>query len=115
MKVSLTFVPPGGGEADYGLDFDLPAVPQPGDYISVRRPGEIGTSDFIVKRAWWGLSYPTSESDLSTNHNRKGSLNSIVVECEFAKGPYSTPSHTRACESYQVRKGKSLKFEETAY
>jgi hypothetical protein len=60
MKATLVFVPPGGGEADYSLQFDLPAVPQPGDYISVTRPGQEGYEDFIVRRARWVLSYPSS-------------------------------------------------------
>jgi hypothetical protein len=34
MKVRPVFVPPGGGEADYMLDLELPGVPQPGDYVS---------------------------------------------------------------------------------
>ena len=38
MKVRLCFVPPGGGEANYSLDFDMPAVPRSGDYISIKRP-----------------------------------------------------------------------------
>ncbi len=51
MKMSLAFVPPGGGEADYGLDFDLPGIPQPGDYISITREGEegTGTEDFLER------------------------------------------------------------------
>jgi hypothetical protein len=58
MKMTLVFVPAGGGEADYQLDFDLPSVPQPGDYVSIRRPDAQGTVDFIVRRTWWasGLS-----------------------------------------------------------
>ena len=54
MKVSLLFVPPGGGETDYQLEFELPAPPQPGDYISVRREDtkDLGTEDFIVRRTW---------------------------------------------------------------
>jgi hypothetical protein len=37
LKATLAFVPPGGGEADYHLEFKLPGVTQPGDYISIAR------------------------------------------------------------------------------
>jgi hypothetical protein len=102
MKVTLVFVPPDGGEADYSLDFDLPGVPQPGDYISITRPEEQGISDFIVRKSLWHLAYPGNEQ-------------SIVVECEFAKGPFSTENHVRSCEMYKSRKGKLREFEDTAY
>ena len=49
MNVTLTFVPPGGGESDYSLNFDLPGIPRPGDYIRVRRPKQTGSEDFIVR------------------------------------------------------------------
>ena len=55
MKATLAFVPPGGGEADYYLEFELPGVPQLGDYISIARSGQQGTEDFIVRRTWWYL------------------------------------------------------------
>jgi len=42
LKATLAFVPSGGGEADYHLDFELPGVPQPGDYISIARSGQSG-------------------------------------------------------------------------
>ena len=35
MKVHLAFVPPGGGETDYAIEFDMPAIPRAGDYISI--------------------------------------------------------------------------------
>lgn len=38
MKIYLTFVPPGGGESDYEIEFGMPAVPQPGDYVNIHRP-----------------------------------------------------------------------------
>ena len=44
MKVVLSFVPPGGGETDFQLEFDLPALPQPGDYIERSPRGCKGAS-----------------------------------------------------------------------
>ena len=42
MKVTLVFVPPGGGETDYQLSFDLPGIPVKGDYIMVSRGDQPG-------------------------------------------------------------------------
>lgn len=107
MKITLIFVPPGGGEADYQLSFEMQNVPQPGDYISIHREGRDGTEDFIVKRTWWGLSVKSDGSG--------GILNSISVECEFAKGHYSSDSHNTSVQIYEARKGITLEFDNTAY
>jgi hypothetical protein len=153
IRATLVFVPPGGGEADYSLDFDLPAVPQPGDYVSIvrgdRNPAHY--EDFIVRRTWWHLEYP----DSALGGSREGSLDDVVVviegdrvpdsgalsggvedltraldlgevngeaddtihghtkglmvECEFAVGPYSTDDHKRAAGPNAQR------FEDTAF
>ncbi len=111
MKARLVFVPPGGGEIDYSLDFDLPGVPQPGDYISIGRkdnPG--GTEDFIFRRTWWHLSYPDSKTHHDSDNSPLGNTIHIGIECEFARGPFSTDEHKRACDGY-----KAEDFEETAY
>jgi hypothetical protein len=50
MEATLVFVPPGGGDAEYSLQFELPSVPQPESYISITRPDQLGTEDFIVRR-----------------------------------------------------------------
>ena len=62
MKARLIIVPPGGGEAEYSFAFELPSVPHPGDYISVKRPDEDGTRDSIVRRTWWSLEHPSTAS-----------------------------------------------------
>jgi hypothetical protein len=115
MKATLVFVPPGGGEADYSLDFELLGVPQPGDYISITRPEMTGTVDFIVRRSWWHLDYPSNAPYKSSNDTTCGKMKSIVVECEFAVGPYSSEEHKRSCEAYKNRKGELPEFEATAY
>ncbi|MBC7527929.1 MAG: alpha/beta hydrolase [Chthonomonadaceae bacterium] len=89
MKATLIIVPPGGGKYLYSLDFELPAIPQVGDYISVRRPGQEGTEDFIVRRNWWELQYP----NLVGEGSGVGKVNFLLVECELAKGINSNPSH----------------------
>jgi hypothetical protein len=115
MKVSLVFVPPEGGESDYSLDFELPAIPRPGDYISIRRPNQDGTSDFIVRRTWWHLHYPSDALYQAEGDNTIGTVRGIAVECEFARGPYSGDEHKKSCDMYESRKGTVKSFEDTAY
>ncbi len=94
MRVTLSFVPPGGGEVDYEMGVDLPVVPREGDYIKVLHETETGTCDFIARRTWWLF---------------KGEgIEKIVVECEFALAEGSCPSHKRACEGFK-RNGLPLK------
>lgn len=115
MNVSLVFVPPGGGESDYTLNFDLPTIPRPGDYISIRRLNQEGTSDFIVRRTWWHLYYPSDALYEDAKDTTHGTVKGIAVECEFARGPYSGNEHKKSCDSYDVRKGTVKSFEDTAY
>jgi hypothetical protein len=114
INMRLLFVPPGGGETDYGLDFALPAIPRPGDYISVMRPNQSGSEDFIVRRTWWQLNYPEGPSVQDAKKFTPGSISQIYVECEFAKGPYSSENHSKSCEVYG-RKGKLQEFDQSAY
>ena len=67
MKARLMFVPPGGGEIDYALDFDLPAVPQPGDYITVTR------EDASEPRSsGWGRTLPHRCENAAVHHSKMG-------------------------------------------
>lgn len=115
IKASFVFVPPGGGEADYHLDFEVPAIPQSGDYISITRPGEQGSEDFIVRRSWWNLKYPDSNLYKNSADATHGHLTDVVFECEFAKGPYSSESHKKEVAAYQARHGNVKTFDNTAY
>jgi len=113
MEATLVFVPPGGGEAEYFLQFELPSVPEPGSYISITRPDQRGTEDFIVRRSWWHLEHPTTGGYETTR--RTGAMKKLSVECEFARGMYSSDDHRRACEAYE-RRGREVKsFDATAY
>ncbi|MHC5609791.1 MAG: hypothetical protein ACYTXA_01810 [Nostoc sp.] len=106
MKVIFSFVPPGGGEQDYQLEFDLPAIPQPGDYIKIMRDGEDGEASYIVRRTCWNLTCSTSKKDLK----------SIVVEAEFAKGAFlDSASHTLSVESYASRGFQVKAFDSSTY
>jgi hypothetical protein len=116
MKVTLTFVPPGGGEADYSLDFDLPGVPQPGDYIRIVRPKESPyTCDFIVRRTWWLLNYPNDALYGNADTAVTGRTEGLMVECEFALSSMSSESHKQAFEMYSTRGKPGKKFEDTAF
>lgn len=107
MKIHLSFVPPGGGETDYSLIMQMPEIPRAGDYISIFRPGQQGTEDFIVKKTWWHVELKGD----SENGDTKG----IWVECEFAKGAHSSENHKSACETYRAKKGILLEFDESMY
>jgi hypothetical protein len=121
VRARLLFVPPGGGETDYALEFDLPGVPQRGDYISVTRPGQTGTEDFIVRRTWWLLDYPHKSEMRVSEPNKElppapmGAVKQLCVECEFALGPYPSDDHKRSCETYKRKKGSLQEFEESCY
>lgn len=105
FQVTLVVVPPGGGEAEYSLQMEVPALPREGDYVTVlrRREGpvarrDIGTEDFIVRRVWWAFDYPDDGRLFEYSDDRTvGSLNGIGIECELAKGHYSSEAHVRAC------------------
>lgn len=115
MKIRLIFVPPGGGEADYSLLFDLPALPRPGDYISITKPKEVGTHDFIVRRTWWQLkSTETRVAVYSTDVEIVDTGCEISVECEYSIGEYAAESHKQACAGY-IQRNEIKKFEASAY
>lgn len=117
FQVTLVVVPPGGGEAEYSLLMEVPAVPREGDYVTVmrRREGpvagrDIGTEDFIVRRVLWAFDYPDDGRLYEDSDDRTvGSLNGIGVECEMARGHYSSEAHRRACGP------RARAFEASAY
>lgn len=107
MKVRLGFVPPGGGETDYSLGFELPAVPQAGDYIMVNRGEEAGVEAFIVRRSHWGFAVD--------EEGQNGRLTEVWVECEFADSDFASPSHKRSVDMYENRTGKRPAHQATLY
>jgi hypothetical protein len=113
MKVTLYFVPPEGGDAEYSLQFELPSVPQPGSYISITRPDQQGTEDFIVRRNLWFLEHPTTGAYETTRQT--GAVRELGVQCEFARGPYSSDEHRRTCDDYE-RGGREVQdFDASAF
>ena len=105
FQVTLVIVPPGGGEAEYSLQMEVPALPREGDYVTVMRHREgpvadrdIGTEDFIVRRVWWAFDFPDDGRLYEYAEDRTiGTLNGIGVECEMARGHYSSEAHRRRC------------------
>lgn len=116
MKCRLIMVPPGGGEADYSLDFDLPTIPRAGEGLCISRDDRAtGYECFIVRSVRWELKYPSSKAHAVSGTEEVGKVGMIAVECEFAFGPFMTPEHQRACEAYRNR-GKDVKtLDETMY
>lgn len=121
FEVTLTFVPPGGGEADYSLRMRVPALPRAGDYITVMRkyaspPDDkhTGTEDFIVRRVWWGFEYPDDGKHYhEAGKDPVGEVSGITIECEFAIGPYSSKAH-RDNTPHKAR-AEAQTFEASAY
>ncbi len=93
MKVQLAFVPTGGGEPNRSLDFDMPGVPQSGDHVTILWPGQSGSADFIVRRAWWTLASPEARPTHRADEAIVGTTDSVTVECEFAVGSVSSEEH----------------------
>jgi hypothetical protein len=110
MIARLMFVPPGGGKSDYFLDFDLPGIPAPGDYVQIVRPGQTGTEDFIVRRTWWHLEYPYARLYKESNDPTHGKVRGITIECEFSRSGHSTDAHSRAANSHGKKSGKLKEF-----
>jgi hypothetical protein len=117
MKVTLVFVPQGGGEADYQLDFDMPLLPRPGDYIRVRRPETgVQSADFMVRRAWWDLHYPTDDAYSRPNQTPPcGKTEGFFVECEYALSPRSTDAHKQMYDAYRHRGKPEREFDDSAF
>ena len=109
IRVNLSFVPPGGGETDYSLTMDMPALPRAGDYISVLRPPHqdkpdyVGSEDFIVRRVWWSCKYPDDGALYHEEGKQPVGTAEIWVECEFAIGAYSSAAHKRAAGTGKAR------------
>ena len=109
-------VPPGGGEADYRLDFNLPAPPRAGEFITIARKDRApGYECFYVRSVWWDLLYPRSDLYAEAGKDTPGELKMLAVECEFARGPFMTDEHKRACDAYEAGGYKVRKFDETMY
>jgi hypothetical protein len=117
FEATFVIVPPGGGEAEYSLQMNVPALPREGDYVTIMRDREgpvagvdIGTEDFIVRRVWWAFHYPDDGALYhEAGEGPVGKLSGVSIECELAKGHYSCERHVKACGA------KARTFEASAY
>lgn len=96
MRVEFVFTPKEGEEADHGQAFEMPGMPQKGDYMTITRPGQAGAASFIVRRVHWMLDYPGPATARCGARPVTGTTNSVIVECEFEPGPYSFEEHKPA-------------------
>ncbi len=116
MKIRLVVVPPGGGEADYSIFIDMPAIPAAGDYIGVIVPGDQGGRSFVVKRTWWTVtSAADDEGYIEAGKEKYGSTDEISVECYPASGPYDSASHKRVVAMYEARGKGKIELDESMY
>lgn len=107
MQIYLVVVPAGGGEAEYTLTMEVPAVPQVGDYITVTRdykkgpPDDdyIGSEDFIVRRVRWSFTYPDDGIMIHTEGEEPVGKGKVYVECEMAIGSFSSKAHRRSADA----------------
>lgn len=108
MRVRLLYVPPGGGENDWGQDFDLPEMPREGDYIHVyNASGPMGACAFRVRRVWWHLDHPGTDA--------AGGLKHVYVECEIADSPIAGDAHKQSVAMYEARGKGRVELEFSGY
>jgi len=110
VRVRLSVCEPGEQKPDFSLAFDLPAVPRPGDYISLHREDKKTphTEDLIVRHIWWNLETTETRTSSSEDEERVGNLREIGVECEMALGPCSTDNWHDMMLQHEA-KGRSIK------
>ena len=123
IEAEVVIVPPGGGEMDYTISMEFPALPREGDYISIVRGlnknksysdetlEKTGSEDFIVRRVKWSCG-----SMIDANVEDRLTCD-VTIECEYALSPYSSESHKKNAElHYQYRgKSKPRSFDNSGY
>lgn len=95
MRVELILVPIEDEEPHHKLEFEMPGAPQTGDRVTISRPGQSGSTEFLVTRTCWTLDYPEMGSIHHAGECVVGTTNSVTVECEFVAGPYSAEEHKK--------------------
>lgn len=103
MKFTVVIREIGRTSPDYSLDFEAPALPTVGSYISIERPDiDTGhTEDLIVRHVWWRLHHP--ETGGFATEPKVGSLVEIIVECDQAIGPQSRDQWRASLEAARQR------------
>lgn len=93
MNIQFLLFQNEGEKPSHSIMFDLPGVPQSGDLVTITRPDQEGSSNFIVRRIVWGLDYPESISPQRVGQPTIGKTASITVECTYALGSYASEEH----------------------
>lgn len=104
MRIVIVVREVGGLKPDYSLDFEVPAIPSPGDYLSIQRPDKPKPygEDVIVRQVWWRLEHPETAS-VSSGPPKIGKVEEIFVECEPAIGPWSSDQWRDSLERQRAR------------
>jgi hypothetical protein len=61
------------------------------------------------------LDYPNNDLYGVEGEEVYGTTTGIVVECQFALGPFSSASHKRMVEAYEARGKGKLEFDASCY
>jgi hypothetical protein len=93
MKVELVLSPIEEEVPHHKLVFEMPGVPRAGDCVTVTRPGQAGSSEFIVSRTCWTLDCPETGEMHHAGEAVVGITTAVIVECEYVAGPYSFEEH----------------------
>lgn len=89
---------------EHSINFALPALPRPGDYISVFRPDSpTHSEDLVVRKVWWNLRYDDSSGYGDSDNPMVGRLRDIMVECDQAIGPYARDHWRDGLVGYEER------------
>jgi hypothetical protein len=104
VRVTIVVREVGSNRPDYSLDFEVPAVPAVGSYVSiVRADAKYGhTEDLIVRHVWWRLSHPET-GGFASDPPKIGNLVDVQVECDPAIGPNSLDRWRDSLESARAR------------
>jgi hypothetical protein len=118
MKIIVVVRKPGTFTRDHDLTFNVPAVPEVGSYISMLLSKESSASeDVIVRHIWWHLRAPESDdsSDSTNEEVSSGDVDTIMVECDVALGPYASNSWRQWAVAAEERGVKVERFETSRF
>jgi hypothetical protein len=111
MQIRLVVREPGSLKPDYSVCFDVPAIPRPGDYISISRPDTLTphTEDVVVRQVWWKLDGPDQRRTMVSEQTEvAGSASETIVEADPAIGPWSTD---RWRDTLEAARAKGIEIE----
>lgn len=83
----------------YWVEFDAPALPRVGDYMSIQRPDKPSRygEGLVVRNVWWRLAHGGRRG--FPDWPAKQRAGEVFVECDPAAHQYSNKSWLRMVES----------------